>query len=168
MNWLEAFKFSFASIEWEPNRLKQQMNSISSNLIEFFILSFAGMHHNGNSCKRWTDEGQKDKIMIYIQVMRILMRFKMGIYKPTEAVDKILSLLDENTEGVSDAKQESCALHDVGDSHTSGDVAKESQASGELPLEKITDDGKFCPICGKKEWKYKEGVKVWNCSCIYF
>lgn len=53
--------------------------------------------------------------------------------------DRILSLLGENTEGVSDASHKSGVLHDVGESHASGQTDNDSLASGELPLEKITE-----------------------------
>lgn len=51
----------------------------------------------------------------------------------------IFDSLGENTEGVSDAIGESGVLHDVGESHASGEDCKSDLASGELPLKKITE-----------------------------
>jgi len=61
-----------------------------------------------------------------------------------DAYNEILSYLDENTEGVSDASDESGVLHSVSESHASEPTDTDSLAAGELPLEKRTDYENKC------------------------
>lgn len=85
---------------------------------------------DGSSCiERWNYE-------------HIKLGFKVGHY---------FYLNSENTEGVSDASTESGVLHDVGESHASGENCESDLASGELPLKKITEAKEVCDNCGKSD-----------------
>lgn len=73
----------------------------------------------------------------------------------------------ENTEGVSDAQHKSGVLHDVGESHASGENCESDLASGELPLEKITETKEVCENCGLSDkietfGNYKICKRCWN------
>jgi len=99
------------------------------------------MRDNADSCKRLDDEAQKDKIMKE-KILEILAKHCTG--RNRRAADEILSLLDENTEGVSTGLQESCGLHDVSDSNasrSSEDVVSEPVVEGALEI--ITDTKEF-------------------------
>ncbi|MGJ3236437.1 hypothetical protein [Marivirga sp.] len=110
-------------------------------------------------------KNNKNKIMKEdIRDTMILVRMK--VLNVDEGTKQILSLLGENTEGVSDASTKSGVLHDVGESHASVENCESDLASGELPLEKITDDGKKCLDCGKVYDREADSQFIYlTCDC---
>ena len=74
-------------------------------------------------------------------IARILIRFRDGELFLNETCDKILSLMGENEVGVSDAPEvKHGVLHDVGESHASGETTTLSEHTSGAALEKRTSD----------------------------
>ena len=90
-----------------------------------------------------------------IEVLKMV-RFYQRHRSDEQLTDKILSLMGENQESVSDASQESCVLHDVSDSHASRSSEVEGNSvSVEGALEIITDTKEGC-----EHWWNNTGVTL--------
>lgn len=119
---------------------------------------------NVPSCKRWTDEGQKDKIMKK-QIMNIMVLVRIGHLDAFQGTEKILSLLDENTASVSTASIQSCDLHGVRDCNANEGTDELNEVVVDGTLEKITDDGNKCPNLDCENGKVITNGKTRDCSC---
>ena len=92
-------------------------------------------------------KNKKDKIM-HDKIMRILTDVWHHQVTRSFATKEILSLLGENTGGVSNDSDESGVLHGVGESHRSEPTDKDNQSFDDGTLERITEAKEvYCNSC---------------------
>ncbi len=123
---------------------------------------------NVPSCKRWTGEGYKHKIMNKLNKIERICRTYHKWTDAESAMLEILCLVSENTESVSDDPTESGVLHGVSESLANDRTDAVSQSSVDGALEKITEDeNESCPKCGSSYLYMPNSVVCCNTQCSF-